>query len=305
MINIVAKLNELGLKVDHLKDNGKWTRVATHDKPKKRNGSYKVLDKICCWKNWATDESDWFFLEDSKPLTPAEKAEYIAKRAAADKLHKKHEIEDYSNRLTIVDKAYSAINKKADKHVYLNRKQGLMQPDFKIDFQGRLVIPMYSVINQLLGYQYIDDNGNKLFKTGTISKGAFYALKPIDCELKDLDLIFLAEGYCTASSIYQALNEEYDSINYGVLACFSAGNVEKVEDVIYSKIGRKRIIAIKDQDKAGINVKTKGFTVGFNQGHDANDIHCDFGLERLTDILIAKIRQMTVKENKHFLEQVA
>jgi hypothetical protein len=290
MIDIVAKLNDFGLKVNSLRQTGKWVRVATVDKPSKRNGAYVCNDKICSWRNWATSDAGWFFLEDSKPLTDAEKADYVSKRVAAEELHKKYQIEDYRNRLAIIDKTYRELAPIATTHEYLKRKQSILQNDFKIDFQGRLVIPMYNIMNMLVGYQYIATDGSKLFKTGTIAKGAFYAIKPVNCDIKDLDLIFLAEGYCTSSSIYQSLNEEYDSINYGVLACFSAGNIESVESAINTKIGRKSIIAIKDQDKAGIEVKTKGFTVGFNSGQDANDIYCEFGTNTLRDILIDKIR---------------
>lgn len=291
MINIIEKLNEVGLLVKSVKFNGRWQRSSTRDKPKKKNGSYICSDTICSWINWGLDQSGWFFVEDIKPFTPAEKSEYILKMQEAEIQQLKFEEEDRKNRLELVNKSFNQLTKKSITHPYLERKKSKMMLDYKIDFQDRLVIPMYNMSNQLVGYQYISDNGDKMFKSGSLCKSAFYPFKPESCEIKDLDLIFLCEGVMTGYSIYHALNEEFDSVNYGVLCCFSSGNVENIEKSIYSVIGNKSIIAIKDNDISGIKVKTKGFTVSFDKGGDANDVHVNYGLECLTTIIKTKLSE--------------
>jgi len=184
-------------------------------------------------------------------------------------------------------------------HPYLEQKQALIRADFKIDFrhsclQRMLVIPIYNIAGVLVAYQRIDADGSKKFKTGSQLSGAFYPIKPDTLHIADLDVIFLCEGYATGSSIYQSLNEELDAVNFGVLCCFSAANIDSVYDVLRNRFTKKSIIHIKDQDDAGNKSKVAGFTVGFAPGQDANDIACLFGLDTLANIIKSKLFDLTI-----------
>ena len=275
----------------------KWVATPTRDKPNKKNGRYFYNGEACFFKNWATGEqSHWSDKYNQiKSYSTEQRKAYFAELKA-----KRHEVEaeDRKFKLQEVNKAFSVLKVSAVTHPYLEHKQALIRPDFIIDvrhscLQKMLVIPIYNIAGVLVAYQRIDADGNKKFKTGSQLSGAFYPIKPYTLHIVDLDIIFLCEGYATGSSIYQALNDEYDAVNFGVLCCFSASNIDAVYDVLRSKFANKNIIHIKDQDDAGNKSKVAGFTVGFAPGQDANDIACQFGLDTLARIIKSRLFDLT------------
>ncbi len=292
MIDLKFELEKLGFIPKRMIEN-KINRCATQYKPLKKNGWYIFNDEVCNYGSWDdVIESGFFWLNDEIGKLPY--AEIEAKRRVRDEEMKKIQAEEYAERIKKVSSYYGDLSpRNVDGHPYLRNKQALPRDDMKFDYAGRLIIPMYDINSQLVGYQYIDDSGIKINGTGSIKKGAFYPIIFDGGTIADLDVIFLCEGYSTGSSVYQALNEEWDAINYGVLCCFGAGNIDVVAKDIVSKYGNKDMVAIKDQDKAGNDVKVVGFTVGFDSGSDANDIHVKYGLDKLTEILVYRMRNIS------------
>ncbi|MFN8770160.1 MAG: hypothetical protein ACK5Z5_02965 [Neisseriaceae bacterium] len=293
MTGLIYALEEFGLIIKGSLKLNKWIATATRDKPNKKNGRYFYNGEVCFFKNWATGEqSYWSAKKFPQSRNNQQRAEYFAK---LNTQRKESEAREKALKMQTINKAFNQIGLPGDivfTHPYLESKQAFTQMDFKIDEYKRLIIPMYDCNNNLVGYQQIDVAGNKKFKAGSILKGAFYPIKPDSLSIKDLDVIFLCEGYATGSSIYQALNEELDAVNYGILCCMAATNIDSVYDAIISKFGRKAMVHIKDQDNAANKSKVRGFTVGFTPGQDANDIHCQFGLETLASIIKSNLHDL-------------
>lgn len=294
---IITKLNEIGLLVKKLKQTGTWQRCPTIDKSKKLNGAYICGLKICSWVNWAKDEKGWFWIDDTsfnKTFTPAEKAEYVKKIQEAEAWQKQFDEQDKISRIQLVNEFWTKIPTPTHtKHVhsYLTKKQVRWQHDFKIDWHGRLLILSYNIDKIITGAQYIDDQGKKLWKTGSYPRNSFYPIIS-NLEIKYCDIVFICEGYATGDSIYQALNDYLDSTNYCVLCAFSANNVDNVAKQVSDKFGQKKIIAIKDQDHTVQKIKTKGFIVHYKDGGDANDIHLEFGLDKLAEIIVMELGKL-------------
>ncbi len=301
------KLIELGFIVKRI-GSKMPNRCATVHHPHKRNGWFIIHDESVSYGDWSNNiERGWFWIEEFHKHTEWEQIQLMTdeekRRYNEELLHKHRKIEEQRQAQKIIEEkdrqlrileingVYHICKTVTELHPYLRVKKVKNQIDFRLDQQNRLVIPMYNMDGILCGYQYIDADGTKKFKAGSIHKESFYPLKPISCDIGQLDTIFLCEGYATAASIYQALNETY-CYNYGVLACFSAGNIDAVADAILGKYGRKCVIAIQDQDDAGTKIKTKGFTVGISKGEDANDVANQFGLEMVSNIILEKMKYL-------------
>lgn len=291
-IDITQKLTELGFIVKSIKEN-RVNRCATIDKPNKKNGWFRVFAESVSYGSWDdTIQSGYFWTKELTTLTQEEKIVFAKKRAQREIKQRELEEIERSERLLSVNKAYALTKQTKRSHPYQIRKQIDFRNDFTFDLQDRLVIPVININNQLVGYQYIDDNGVKMFKSGSLMKGGFYPFIPYGLKLQDLDVLFVCEGVATAASIYQALNLRF-SFSYGVIACFSANNVDVVVSDIYLEIGRKSIVAIKDNDVAGLNVKTSGFAVSDKIGGDANDVYCEQSASALADIILAELNKPT------------
>lgn len=289
-IDITQKLTELGFIVKSIKEN-RVNRCATVDKPNKKNGWFRVFNESVSYGSWDdTIQSGYFWTKELTPLTQEEKTEYAKKRAQREIEQRELEEIERSERLLAVNKAYALTRQLKRSHPYQTRKQIDFRDDFTFDFQERLVIPVLNIKSQFVGYQYIDSDGTKMFKSGSLMKAGFYPFIPYGLKLQDLDVIFVCEGVATAASIYQALNLRF-GFSYGVIACFSANNVDVVVNDIYSVIGRKSIVAIKDNDVAGLSVKTNGFAVSDKIGGDANDVYCEQSASALADIILAKLNK--------------
>jgi putative DNA primase/helicase len=130
-----------------------------------------------------------------------------------------------------------------EKHPYLERKQvfshGLRQHE-----DGRLIIPLLDAQLEIVGLEYIDDDGGKKFLTGSKKKGSFFLLG--EHMLKDAQVINYAEGYATAASYFQDSQQP-------VICCFDAGNLKPVAETIseYFPTARHVFIADRDESRTG------------------------------------------------------
>ncbi|MFN8770897.1 MAG: hypothetical protein ACK5Z5_06350 [Neisseriaceae bacterium] len=285
MNGLLCTLNDAGLIVNQIKYN-RFIRVATIDKKNKRNGWYYTDGDYAVFGNWATGfKSHWQDKKSANSLSYKTKAEkeshYREIRAKQEKLQQEMKVQAIKD----ITSSWHKLTHNPGISPYLARKKVLLQADFKLDINKKLAIPMFNVNGVLTGYQTIDANGNKLFKANSQLKGSFYPIKPDCLTLDKLDLLILCEGYATGSSIYQALNEELDAVNYGVICCFSTNNIDVVADEIMNKFGKKSLFLIADNDEVGLKSRLPKFNVGCVNGQDANDIHCEFGLESLGRII--------------------
>ena len=127
-----------------------------------------------------------------------------------------------------------------EKHPYLERKQvlshGLRQHE-----DGRLIIPLLDAQLEIVGLEYIDDDGGKKFLTGSKKKGSFFILG--QHMLQDAKVINYAEGYATAASYFQDMAQP-------VVVCFDAGNLKPVGETISDYFPNAKHVFIADQDES-------------------------------------------------------
>ncbi len=126
-------------------------------------------------------------------------------------------------------------------HPYLCAKRVRVH-GIKEDSKGRLLVPVY-VDGALTSLQSIDEHGEKKFAKGGKVAGGSYRLGGEPGEL-----IYIAEGYATAASIYEAIDGAAP-----VEIAFCAGNILPVAQSLRKKHPKASIVIAADNDS-----ETKG-----------------------------------------------
>ena len=118
-------LRAAGLLVEHVQADGVLHRCGTTDKPRGKDGAYRIHldDPACCWwKNWITGDEGSRSTSPAKDLSPAERKALRERIAAARKAAE----EEQATRWAASAKLARAIWKRAgsapDAHPYLQRK---------------------------------------------------------------------------------------------------------------------------------------------------------------------------------------
>lgn len=277
-MSIEGKLIALGFIVKNRLKQG-LNRAPTVAHPNKKNGWFYINKKTV--KYGSCDESikpGWFWINDNSNSFKL-RAEYIQARKLHNMERERLETQEAAKKIQVIKIRYKLFNQPCITHKYLVDKKSLTHKLFKLDDKGRLIIPAFNIERRIVGYQVINSEGDKAFGIGSVIKNAFFPI--ISGKLKDQKILLLAEGYATASSIFQA-------VNLPVITCFTASNVDNVAGVLRSEVCCP-IVAIKDNDTAGHNIKCLSFTVG-KAGEDANDVHINSGLKKLNEVITSQLR---------------
>lgn len=126
-------------------------------------------------------------------------------------------------------------------HNYLVRKN-IKPPSTIRMLGGDLVIPMYQG-NDLVNVQTIAPNGDKLFLTGGVVKGAYHII--YDKATVDDGILLLCEGYATGVTLFNAMNGTYP-----VAVAFNANNLTPVALSLREQYPLHRILVGSDNDDA-------------------------------------------------------
>ena len=125
-----------------------------------------------------------------------------------------------------------------EKHPYLEKKQ-VLSYNLRKDKHDNLVIPLKDGQGTIVGLQYISDEGEKRFLTGSKKSGSFFLLgREI---FNASDSLNYAEGYATAASIYADRSQP-------VVVAFDAYNLIKVAEVMYKYFPNHKHIFVADND---------------------------------------------------------
>ncbi len=125
-----------------------------------------------------------------------------------------------------------------ERHPYLEKKQ-VLSYGLRKDKHENLVIPLKDGQGTIVGLQYISDEGEKRFLTGSKKSGSFFLLgREI---FKTSDSLNYAEGYATAASIYADRSQP-------VVVAFDAYNLIKVAEVMYQYFPNHKHIFVADND---------------------------------------------------------
>jgi putative DNA primase/helicase len=126
-------------------------------------------------------------------------------------------------------------------HPYLKRK-GIQTHGVRTTGDGRLMLPIYDQDRKLSTLQYIDDQGGKLYHPGGQTGGKFWMVGSLD----EPGTLFVAEGFATAATIYEATNRP-------VVVAYSASNLVPVTGTLREMYGATQdIVIVADHDNSGV-----------------------------------------------------
>ena len=126
-------------------------------------------------------------------------------------------------------------------HPYLKRK-GIQTHGVRITGDGRLMVPLYDQDRKLSTLQYIDDQGGKLYHPGGQTGGKFWMVGSLD----EPGTLFVAEGFATAATIYEATNRP-------CVVAYSASNLVPVTGTLREMHGATQdIVIVADNDSSGV-----------------------------------------------------
>ena len=239
---------------------GKWARVPTEDKPKHRNGAYKLLDGIGFVQNHATMTEVAVWRPDGADAKAPQVDRALIERA---------EREAAQRREKAAQRAELMLSQcELAPHPYFAAK-GF--PDHLVNvLDGKAVIPMRSA-GRIVGCQLIDEEGGKKFLPGQASGGAEFVM-----DAKGRHVV--CEGYATGLSVQRALANLKQRATIHV--CFSAGNMARIARDLPTGL----VIADNDASGTGERVaKDIGWPYWMSDvvGEDANDAHQRAGLFKL------------------------
>lgn len=290
MIEFVQFARAHGLVIDHAITDGRWHRVPTEDKPRKRNGAYLHDGRSGVVRNWATMENfaAWRPSETAQ-LSPTQFRQVIHEARAEQAVKQRRAAERArqmikSARLVIpqrTERRRGGWTAAVATHPYLVSKGFPEQPGLVLG--ESLVIPMHDLAGNLVGAQTIDATGRKLFLAGTRAKGAVHRLG------RGREF-WLVEGYATGLTVLSALKRLYRSAE--VVVCFSAENLKHVAghlDPVY-------IVADNDASGTGerVSVATgRPWCMPPTVGQDANDMHQAEGLDAVVAMMRGAIARAT------------
>jgi putative DNA primase/helicase len=185
---------------------------------------------------WRNDR--WNVEASNDSWSPADRAAALEARKAAQKAAEAARAEDAEK---AAKKASGMWAKGRDgdqtaKHPYLERKK-VGAFGVRVAFE-RLLVPLRNVAGDIVGLQYIDPNGSKIFGTGTAKEGHFHMLGEL---VADQPIAF-AEGYATAATVHMATG-------WPVVCCFDAGNLEQVVAVWRKLYPDARFVIAADDDR--------------------------------------------------------
>lgn len=229
------------------------------DKPKARNGSYQLGAQADGFAfGWCRSFKEGvtypWHTKATRKATDAERAEWKAKaKAARDAAQKERQAQAQS----AADKAARIWAKAtAGTTVYHARKQ-IEAHGAKV-WRGMAVVPMRSGAD-LVGLQFIADDGAKRFLTGVAKEGAYHSIAKRG---DDLSLIVICEGYATGGSIRQAMGVP-------VIVAFDAGNLKPVAQSIRKKYPDATIVIAADNDQWTRNQKGELWNPGIEKARQA------------------------------------
>lgn len=208
-------LRAMGLKPGRIIADGQWRRCPTEDKPKRRNGSYKLLPggTLGFGQNWGTmDEPAQWKAEGGGGPIPQRSREEI-EREREERRRKEQAATEKARAY------YEAAAPLRGGHPYLEAKdldaagcQGL-----RVDSDGWLVIPAYRG-KRILSVQRISPEGEKRYWPGAPIKRTRYPIRR-----KGATVTVLCEGLATGLAVYRSLPTSR------VWVCWDTSNLKDVD----------------------------------------------------------------------------
>jgi phage/plasmid primase-like uncharacterized protein len=209
MSDFVSFARSLGIRIDALPPLGRWARYPTEDKPRSRNGAVKYLGDVGFAQNHATmvEVAVW---RPDRPLDPAAQARIRRETAAI----RREEARRRARAMRGMREAFASFKPLVGGHPYLEAKGLTMQGCTGLRTHGDLLVVPAFRDGDLVSFQTITPEGEKLYRKDCPMQGAFFAL-----ERRGAAVTCLAEGLATGLAIFQSVPLAR------VLVCFDLGNM--------------------------------------------------------------------------------
>ena len=204
--------------------DGQIHRFSASGKSKDDTGWYIAYDgkvhagAFGCWRegtsiNWREDMGREF--SPMEEIEHANRMKEVRKKAELARQQKQETAAETSASI------WNAASEASDDHPYLKTK-GVKSHGLRITGDGRLIIPRYDSSGEIVSLQFIDATGEKKFKAGGQSSGAFFYVGHHDSQTTT---VYLAEGYATAATIHEVTGQP-------CYVAFNAGNMSAVAETI-------------------------------------------------------------------------
>lgn len=250
LTTFAESLRAAGLLVEHTEADGTLHRCGTTDKPRGKDGAYRIhLDTpACCWwKNWRSGDEGSRTATPDKDLTPAERKALRKRVAAARQDAEAEQARRWANAAKEAQDIWEKAMPAANDHPYLQRKQipalgAIRQREWRGVVE--LLLPVLNTSGELMSLQRIlpekpAEGTDKIFLTDGKTAGGCFSI-PAKNGSKDGPLL-IAEGYATAASLHLATG-------HACLVAFNAGNLEAVARMTRDKYPDREIILCADND---------------------------------------------------------
>jgi putative DNA primase/helicase len=231
MKSLLELMQGCGIIVRHqLIPDGVIHRLPTEDRPNQKNGAYLLSPSgtFGGYMNWKV-HSGWMKWSSADPND---------KQAAQENLRIMRQIHIDRERIAKEAAKYST-SKWGEgvgaPHGYLDRK-GINQVGTRV-LGDSLMVPVRTSLGLLSSLQWVSPVGDKKFVKGGVVRGCA-------CKLRgpDDDVIYMAEGFATASTVYMA------SGGKTTFAAFNCGNLLPVAREVRRAHPKSRIIFAADND---------------------------------------------------------
>lgn len=241
MQEILSHMSMNGLTPGALVLDGKVHRFQTDEHDKKKSGWFCGFQNysansgkpfyVVRYGNFRTDLTDQYMSSGSDFSKEDQKAmkEHMAKlkkKAENERLVRQEEAAtECQNKL--VDLSHGMLKYHSDKKLSKDHGAYISLND--------VLIPMRDITGKIWNIQKIQNDGRKFFYPGAKVDGCFHVIGELS------DTIYIAEGFATAASIYEAVGK-------GVVCAFNAGNLLPVCKSLRSQYKDASFVVCGDED---------------------------------------------------------
>ena len=209
------------------------------DKPKTENGSYILRidpDGFAVGGCMNFRDQVWHKWHSNRPrkITDEDRAEWKKRQADAREKQERERAEEAQAAADKAKKIWAAADRTGS-NAYLERKGFTAEAIGCRMSRGSVAVPMWRD-KKLVGLQFIDADGDKLFMKGCAKDGSYHAIKG------DGDMIVIGEGLATMAAVHAALG-------CSVIVAFDAGNLKPVAVAMRKQYPDARIVFAADGDQ--------------------------------------------------------
>lgn len=209
------------------------------DRPKTENGSYILRvdgDGFAVGGCMNFREQVWhkWHVRAPRKISDEDREAWKARQKEARERHERERAEAAEGARDKAKRIWAEAAR-GGSNAYLDRKGLSLERTGCRMSRGSVVVPMWYA-KQIVGVQFIDDSGDKMFLRGCAKEGAYHAIAG------DGDVMVIGEGLATMAAIHEALG-------CSVVVAFDAGNLKPVAQAMRLAYPDKRIIIAADNDQ--------------------------------------------------------